>query len=267
MKGNQGLEALAALCGGQSDAPTEDAATTALNEAHGSSSRLAVPSTAQNPLLDQSTLLQTQQRQNGTQQSPFQGITAQQWQQALAATAALQSHGVSPAIAAQNILLTAGLAAQQQQQQQQQSLGENAAAAAMQQLAYYQYLQAQAKYALGGGSNGVSLVDQTQQAALALALAGKTQQQNQSIGKCKNFRLLVLVVLLMVIAVVAGGGTIESSQPWPYIALLSRLITTMVYSWSVPPFIEQRYQRMVRISLGRKCGMPFHLNGSRLRYF
>ena len=106
MKGNQGLEALAALCGGQSDAPTEEAA--ALNDSQGSSSsRSNVPATSQTPL-DQATILQAQQRQAGNQQSPLQNLTPQQWQQALAATAALQSHGVNPAIAAQNILVSAG---------------------------------------------------------------------------------------------------------------------------------------------------------------
>ena len=131
MKGNQRLEALAALCGGQSDAPVEQ------NTAN--SSLTAKPAEAHagnNTQQSQSSVdSMIQQRQNplATQQSPIQNVTQQQWQQAIAAAAALQGGGVNPALAAQSFLLSSGLS-----QPQPQSIGENAYST-MQQLALHQY--------------------------------------------------------------------------------------------------------------------------------
>lgn len=160
MNNTQGsLEALAALCGTQSDAQTEarkrDGSSRASHGNTGSSS-----STAQ---VNQEAAVTT------SQQSPLQGLTPQQWQHALAAAAALQqtqsqqANGVNPALA-QSLLLP-GLPTQ------------GLANSTMEQFALHRYLQ-QAKVSvaqqamlaqsLGGFSDPNH--------ALVLALAGKAQQ-------------------------------------------------------------------------------------------
>lgn len=175
MKGNQGLEALAALCGGQSDVPTEgrvqnrDAAAAPANK-NGSNSV-----GAQHQQVPQDASLQSSQRQTPmpNQQSPLAGLSAPQWQQAIAAISALQNSGVSPSLA-QN-LRHSGISSQ--------GLGESNFSA-MQQYALQQYMQAQAKLSqaqqaalaqsLGAYGNN------NQQQALMIALAaGKAQQQLQ----------------------------------------------------------------------------------------
>jgi hypothetical protein len=207
MKGNQGLEALAALCGGQSDVPTEEVASTSMVLG----ARQAAANAAQAPDQAAGALAQQRQAAQATQQqTALLSLTPQQWQ-ALAVT--LQSGGVNSAL---GLALAAQQQAQQQAQQhaqqqqqaqhqaqqqavqaqqqavqaqqqaaqaQQQKLGENAAIVAMQQLAYFQYIQAQARFAaqtmVGTTSNAaVSLVDPAQQ-AIALALAGKSHQQQR----------------------------------------------------------------------------------------
>ena len=190
MKGNQGLEALAALCGGQSDAPTEDTRGTS-HVGGGEGTTTGAPS-SRTPLMNGTQVasaaqqgLQGGQRQNNqvSQQFPFQNMTQQQLQQALAASNALQRAGVNPAVAVQNLLVSAGLMPQQQNM-------DSATLAAMQQLAYNQIVQAQAKLAMqqaqaaiATSSGGVSLTEQAQQ-ALAMALAaGSAQQRLQVQGK------------------------------------------------------------------------------------
>ena len=143
MKGNQGLEALAALCGGQNDAPTEEArAAGRVASQSGDSSQQSQDSTRD---------------QLSSQQSPLQNVTPQQWQQAIAAAAALQGGGVNPSLAAQSFLL-GGLPSQQH-------LGDNSFST-MQKLAYHQYVQAQANLT-------------AQQAAQSLSNAGKLRLETK----------------------------------------------------------------------------------------
>ena len=164
MNNSQGnLEALAALCGSQSEAQMEQARQRENHE--------GMP----NPLIDNpsnnsSSAQATQEAASNTsQQSAIQGLTTQQWQHALAAAAALQQsqsqqpNGVTQALA-QSLLLP-GLSAQ--------GLGN----ATMEQFALHRYLQ-QAKASaaqqavlaqtLGGYADPNH--------ALLLALAGKAQQ-------------------------------------------------------------------------------------------
>jgi hypothetical protein len=197
MQGNQGLEALAALCGGQIDAPTEGRLTKGNGAAGaGSSSSLRGPSVIgaqQAQAVQHALLAAARSNTQVTQQFPVQNLTPQQWQQAVAATVAQQGGGSNPALAAQNFLLTAGLVPQQQQQQQQQhNVSNNTGMQAIQQLVYFQMLQqAQAKLAPqhpaptmnGGGNGGIAFTDQAQQAILMALAAGKAQQRPQTNGK------------------------------------------------------------------------------------
>ena len=191
MKGNQGLEALAALCGGQSDAPTEE--SRALNSLRGTQANesatvaaLGTSGQARQPQSNQESALQQAQRQNplSNAQSALQNVSQQQWQQAIAAAAALQGNTMNQTLAAQSLLLSAGLPTQQ-------PLGENAFSA-MQQLALHQYVQAQAKLTaqqaaaqtlVAGGKAGIAFGDQNQQALMLALAAGKAQQlQGMFIG-------------------------------------------------------------------------------------
>jgi hypothetical protein len=163
MKNSQGsLEALAALCGTQSDAQAEarkrenhDASSRASHGNTGSSS-----STAQ---VNQEAAVTT------SQQSSLQGLTPQQWQHALAAAAALQqtqsqqANGVSPALA-QSLLLP-GLPTQ------------GLANSTMEQFALHRYLQ-QAKVSVAQQAMLVQSLGgfSDPNHALVLALAGTAQQ-------------------------------------------------------------------------------------------
>ena len=198
MKGNQGLEALAALCGGQTDAPTDQArgSSSSASEVVSSGSRGAQ---AQQSQSFQDSVLQQGQRQNPlSTQSPLQNVTQQQWQQAIAA--ALQGNGVNPALAAQSLLLSSpGF-----------SSPENTFSP-MQQLAFHQYMQAQAKLSAqqaalaAGGSFG----DQGQQALLMALAAGKAQQLQHVQGELiSKFTLRYLVF-----------SVVESSWHWVTMAM------------------------------------------------
>lgn len=107
---------------------------------------------------------QSSQRQTPTisQQSPLHSLSQQQWQQALAAAAALQSNGVTPSLA-QNLLLS-GLSSS--------GLGEQAYSA-MQQFAFQQYVQAQAQ--------AQAKLSAAQQAALAQSLSAYSDPGHQAL--------------------------------------------------------------------------------------
>jgi hypothetical protein len=168
MKGNQGLEALATLCGGQTDAPMDESRARRLGAQSGDSTSLTSSQQAQ-PSLDSA-------RQKGQlhipvagQQSPLHNVTPQQWGQAIAAAAALQTNGVNPSLAAQSLLLSAGLSPSQH-------LGDGSFSK-MKQLAYHQYVQAQANLsaqqaAQSLASSGNSAFGDQSQHALIMALAG-----------------------------------------------------------------------------------------------
>lgn len=199
MKGNQGLEALAALCGGQTDAPTDQArgSSSSASEVVSSGSRGAQAQQSQ------SSVLQQGQRQNPlSTQSPLQNVTQQQWQQAIAAAAALQGNGVNPALAAQSLLLSSpGF-----------SSPENTFSP-MQQLAFHQYMQAQAKLsaqqAAQSLASGGSFGDQGQQALLMALAAGKAQQLQHVQGELiSKFTLRYLVF-----------SVVESSWHWVTMAM------------------------------------------------
>ena len=163
MNNSQGnLEALAALCGSQSEARME--ARKRENHPEGSSR----PSIG-DPCISSSVQSPQEADANTNQQSAIQGLTPQQWQHALAAAAAIQQsqsqqpNGVNQALA--QTLLLPGLSAQ--------GLGNST----MEQFALHRYLQ-QAKASaaqqavlaqtLGGYADPNH--------ALLLALAGTTQQ-------------------------------------------------------------------------------------------
>ncbi len=183
MKGNQGLEALAALCGGQSDAPTE----TGMMVTGSGQSVASVGSTGGNSLsahqrqTAQDMAHQASQRQTPmtSQQSPLHNLTQQQWQQALAAAAALQNNGVTPSLA-QNLLFS-GISTQ--------GLGENAYSA-MQQYAFGQYVQAQAKLSAAQQTalaQSLSAYSDPSHQALVLALsAGKGQQVQHQVQQARG---------------------------------------------------------------------------------
>ena len=147
MKGNHGLEALAALCGGQSDAAPDEAR--AASRAKSGDSQQSQESARQNP----------------NQQSPQQNMTQQQWQKIVASFSALQNGGMNPSLVAQSFLL-GGLPAQTQ-------ISDNSFTT-MQKLAFHQYLSnlttQQATQALANAGNS-GFGDPSHQ-ALIMALAG-----------------------------------------------------------------------------------------------
>lgn len=175
MKGNQGLEALAALCGGQSEAPTENKGT---RLADSSSQRRDGPSGSggNNFGASQQGSSTTSQRQSPlAQQSPLHNLTQQQWQQAVAAASSLQSSGANQSSLAQSLLLS-GLTPQ--------GLGDNTYSV-MQQYAFQLYSQAQAKLSAAQQAATVQSLGpfgDANQHALVMALAGKAQQLQQSRG-------------------------------------------------------------------------------------
>lgn len=169
MKGNQGLDALAALCGGQTDAPTVE--SKGVNEIGAQRGESASQISSQQAQSSQDSALQARQLagQVPGQQSPLQNMTQQQWQQAIAAATALQGGGVNQSLAAQSLLLSAGYTPQQH-------ISDNSFST-MKQLAYHQYVQAQANItaqqasqSLASGGKG-AFGDQSQH-ALIMALAG-----------------------------------------------------------------------------------------------
>jgi hypothetical protein len=186
MNGNQGLEALAALCGGEA----------------------AVATDCNNALLPDSSPPGTITIQ--PQPSSAHAVTTQQqWQQAMAAAAAFSSATgaatLAPAPANSGFTTAQGLAllsaaglqpalqqqlqVQQQQPPQQAGLDSNAALAAMQQLAYFRYIQDQTSAAIAKiGQNAASvsvnmnpLLHANPHQAVALALAGQAQQLQQQL--------------------------------------------------------------------------------------
>jgi hypothetical protein len=191
MKGNQGLEALAALCGGQTDAPTEIArrANKSREEAVAQLGTSSHGTQQSQPA--QASVLQPSQRQNPSanqQQSALQNVTQQQWQQAIAAAAALQGGGVNPALAAQSFLMSGGLS--------QHNQGENTFST-MQQLAFHQYVQAQANHTAQQASQlsnqaGKAFGDQGQQAIMRAFATGNAQQLQQVHGKLHYISLCSL---------------------------------------------------------------------------
>jgi len=183
MNNSQGsLEALAALCGTQSDA-LMDGRKREAGDGNSNTSNINTNNGSSVQASQEATL-------TATQQSPIPGLTAQQWQQALAAASALQQsqsqqvNGVNPALA-QSLLLQ-GLPAQ--------NLGN----LTMEQLALHRYIQqakaSAAQQAVLAQSLG-GFADPNQ--ALVLALAGKAQQMNwQGAGKCRLGITVILVRLV-----------------------------------------------------------------------
>jgi hypothetical protein len=183
MKGNQGLEALAALCGGRSDAPTEtrrdDVAMSSSSHSDDTSGSRAHHGNVRQ--LDQQQNIGFQQAlaqiQLTSQQNPLNNVSPQQWQQAIAAAATLQGGAMNPTLTAQSILLSAGLSPHVLG-------GDNTF---MQQLALRQYVQAaqhsaQQAAQLNAGAKGVAGFDQNQQAVIMALAAGKGQQLHQVHG-------------------------------------------------------------------------------------
>jgi hypothetical protein len=183
MKGNQGLEALAALCGGQSNAPMKDARAA---DGFGSYyNDTATPTLGPQQSLSAQDAVHYPGQRQPPQQSPLQNVTQRQWQQAIAAAAALQGNGVNPALAAQSFLLSAGMSSKPQQ-----TLGDNAFST-MQQLAFQQYVQQQASLSAQQAAQlsaqqpktGVQFGDQGQHALMMALSAGKSQQMQHVHGE------------------------------------------------------------------------------------
>eukprot|EP00980_Cylindrotheca_fusiformis_P019921 scaffold7017_cov134-Cylindrotheca_fusiformis.AAC.16 len=176
MKGNQGLDALAALCGGQSDAPTEDGrnGSNIGGQSGNPSAFAAALSAALSSSNQQSQQNQDAQRQQGmgslsNQQINLQNITPQQWQQAIAAVTALQGGSANPSVTAQNYAMSSGLPSHQQ-------TNDNSLAT-MKQLAYRQYVQAQANMTAQQAAQSLSNAGMKggfseSQQALIMALTG-----------------------------------------------------------------------------------------------
>ena len=211
MQGNQGLEALAALCGGQIDAPTERRVANGSGEVCAASSSSlrgpAVIGAQQTQAVQHAFLPSARGNTQLNQQFSLQNLTPQQWQHALATAVAPQGGGSNPSMTAQNFL-SANMVPQQQQQQQQQqqNVSNNTGLQAIQQLLYFQMLQqGQAKQApqnstpaqhsaqtMNGGSNGgISFTDQAQQAILMALAAGKVQQRPRTNGKFIRFEAIM----------------------------------------------------------------------------
>jgi hypothetical protein len=194
MKGNQGLEALAALCGGQSDAPTEsardDVVMSSSSHSDGMSGSRSHGGNVRPLDKHQEAALQQALAQNplGNQHNPLNNVSPQQWQQAIAAAAALHGGSMNTTLTAQSILLSAGLSPHA-------IGGDNAF---MQQLALHQYVQAAKASAqqaqLAASVKGVAGLDQNQQAMIMALVAGKAQQLHQGHGKFFYFIVLLFVL-------------------------------------------------------------------------
>ena len=200
MKGNQGLEALAALCGGQPAAATDSDKMRVSEIARGQDITSVLSSSGNSLAAPQDALSSSQRPNPMIHQSPLPGLTQQQWQQAVAAASALQNNGVTQASLAQSLLLQ-GLSSQ--------GLGEYANSA-MQQYAFQQYVQAQAKLSAAQQAATAQTLgafgDANQQALVMALTAGKAQLLQQSRGKfdqassfaLKPVRCLFLLVLGLV---------------------------------------------------------------------
>ena len=193
MNGNQGLEALAALCGGEAAVATGDSTTA--NTSNSQSAEQQQPS-------------QQQHQAPAAQSAQVADLTRQQWQQAMAAAAAIgggqlqaaPAAGAPAGLTAQSLALlsAAGLQqgmqqhlqqhqlqqqpqpAAQQQPQQPPALDSNAALAAMQQLAYFRYIQDQtnaavAKIGQNAAAANMNPLLHSNPQAMALVLAGQAQ--------------------------------------------------------------------------------------------
>jgi hypothetical protein len=172
MKGNQGLEALAALCGGQSDAPTQYGVSRGPTETTQGQGGTPGGSNSTNLGASHDTLPTMSQQL--VQQSPLHNLTQQQWQQALAAVSALQGNGGGQSSLAQSLLMS-GL--------QSTGMGDNAYTSAMQQFALQRYIQTQAQAQAKLSASQQAFADPNQQALMMALASGKAQQLQQSRGK------------------------------------------------------------------------------------
>jgi len=159
MNGSEGLQALAALCGGEAAVATstDNSKSQTGNNSHNQHSHDGSSVGSNMTSTTGGTSQSTQPSLVSTGQPAPEGITQRQWQQAVAAAAALgapqpaNNGGAPQGLTAQSlaILQAAGLQApqaQQQQQQQQQAQKQQPnsdLAAAMQQLAYFRHFQEQ----------------------------------------------------------------------------------------------------------------------------
>lgn len=186
MTGNQRLQTFAALCAGQSDAPTEEAkeansgGAQSVESQNSNSIASALPSSASS-----STTQQSQHAQDAIRKShpsvqnaqQLQNMNGQQLQQALA-RAALHGGTVSPSLAAaQSLFMQGGLSTQQIND------------AAMTQIALQQYLQ-QAQQALTTqqasqtlSANGGGSLRESQALMMAALAGGKANPFGHVTGK------------------------------------------------------------------------------------
>lgn len=185
MTGNQRLQTFAALCAGQSDAPTDDIREADSAPAQSEESQKSLASAMSSSSSSAaSTPQQSQHAQDAVRQAhpslqniqQLQNMNTQQMQQALA-RAALHGGTVSPSLAAaQSLFMQGGLSTQQLN------------GAAMTQIAIQQYLQQaqqafstqQASQTLSGSANG-GLRDS--QALMMAALSGKANPFGRVTGK------------------------------------------------------------------------------------
>jgi len=169
MKGNQGLEALAALCGGQSETGNKGSNVEGRRDAVMGSSTGSHNSNNSGSHQSQSAQESNQiQASFPIQQSQLQNLTPQQWQQALSALQ--NNNGANQSALAQSLLLS-GIGGQ-----------------AVQQLAYQQLAQVQAHANISAAqqaaiAQSVGSYGEAGHQALLMALAGKTQQMQQPNGE------------------------------------------------------------------------------------
>lgn len=188
MNGNQGLEALAALCGGEAAVATDKGKKSqpdSTTSRDGASGAAATSNNSTQPM-----------------QSVPEGITPQQWQQAVAAAAAFGSGAPTPAanpgagaatggFTAQSLALlqAAGLQAPPAPVQPTLPPNNDAAqfAATMQQLAYFRHLQEQQQQKNNAAAAATNVMNMnpllySNPQAMALALAGQAHQFQQHLN-------------------------------------------------------------------------------------
>ena len=179
MKGDQGLNTLAALCGASKDC---------LEGEEGAVAAAQAPSTASAPSKPEAALLP-----KAFQQPPQQNIPQQQWQQARAAGTLLGVSTANPVAAQMALLQAAAL-----QGAVPQGAAGQASLNALQQVAYYQYMQQIAQTAalqaqmMREGSSALQSVQSLQvngnvvDVKVPLTLVSQNSQLSSQTGKSKR---------------------------------------------------------------------------------
>lgn len=189
MAGNQRLQTFAALCAGQSDAPTEEGrearrmGTQVGEKQTPSASALPSSPTTQQSQQAQDALRQTGMASLQNQQSGIQNMNQQQLQQAIARAAGLGG-AVTPSLAAaQSLFMQGGLTTQQ--------LNEAAMLQQyIQQQAQRAFTTQQASHALSTSTNGNGNLRENRALMMAALAGGKANPFGQITGKVSSYLLV-----------------------------------------------------------------------------